>query len=87
MPGTEFGKKYSVGKSSRAETDHMPLRNLGEIKRERERDVERCSSFFFLSFFFFLTRNVPLKFLQVELYEVDKKQQSSLVHSLSISYV
>ena len=53
MPGTEFGKKYSVGKSSRAETDHMPLRNLGEIKRERERDGERCSSFFFLSFFFF----------------------------------
>ena len=54
MPGTEFGKKYSVGKSSRAETDHMPLRNLGEIKRERERDVERCSSFFsFFLFFFF----------------------------------
>ena len=54
VPGTEFGKKYSVGKSSRAETDHMPLRNLVEIKRERERDVERCSSFFsfFLSFFF-----------------------------------
>ena len=36
MPGTELGKKYSVGKSSRAETDHMPLRYLGEIERCRE---------------------------------------------------